>query len=253
MLTRRESLSLVAGAAAIPVLSVLGSCSPEAPQASAIPALPPDQRWLTKLTEGLPEELDYVAEVEGRLPNGLSGTLYRNGPGLFERDGFRKWTILDGDGMIRATTFADGRARFRNRFVRTVKYNAEEKAGTYQYPTWTTPAPGFFENIPCIPSRSQAGVTPVVKAGRLYAFDEVGTPWALDPASLDTERALDPYEGEGAYEDRWAERRVGSRWPAGTDESRAACRSEKPFGPADKARRSREPPRLSLFPRFLLG
>jgi all-trans-8'-apo-beta-carotenal 15,15'-oxygenase len=75
--------------------------------------------------------LSYSAEIEGRLPEGLSGTLYRNGPGLFERDGFRKWNLIDGDGMIRATTFANGRVRFRNHFVRTAKYVAEQKAGPF--------------------------------------------------------------------------------------------------------------------------
>ena len=193
MLTRRDSLRLIGVSA--PAVA-LGGGTTHAAEAPAAPPLPRDQKWLALLAQGLPEELDYGAEVEGRLPDGLSGTLYRNGPGLFERDGFRKRTILDGDGMIRATTFANGGARFRNRYVRTAKYNAEQKAGAFLYPTWTTPAPGFFENIPCIPSHSQAGITPVVKGDRLYAFDEVGPPWVLDPASLDTERALNPYEGE---------------------------------------------------------
>ena len=35
-----------------------------------------------------------------------------------------------------------GRARFRNRFVRTDKFLAEEKAGEFLRPTWTTRAPG---------------------------------------------------------------------------------------------------------------
>jgi all-trans-8'-apo-beta-carotenal 15,15'-oxygenase len=192
MLTRRESLGLLAGSAAVPLL---GDCSTGKAQAAAAPALPPDQRWLAKLAEGLPDEVDYAAEVEGKLPDGLSGTLYRNGPGLFERNGFRKWTILDGDGMIRATTFADGRARFRNRFVRTAKYVAEQDARAFLYPTWTTPAPRFLDNIPCIPSHSQAGVTPVVKAGALYAFDEAGAPWVLNARQLNAEREVDPYEG----------------------------------------------------------
>lgn len=192
MTTRRESLSLIAGAAALPLLE---GCSQAAAPASAAPVLAADQRWLAKLAEGLSEEVDYFAEVEGKLPDGLSGTLYRNGPGLFERDGFRKWTILDGDGMVRATSFANGRARFRNRFVRTAKYVAEAQAGAFLFPTWTTPAPRFFENVPCIPGRSQAGVTPVVKGGTLFAFDEVGAPWALDPASLDTQGELNPFAG----------------------------------------------------------
>ena len=195
MLTRRHSLGLIGASAS---MAALGSCSTPAAQASTAPALPNEQKWLEKLAEGLPQERDYVAEVEGKLPDGLSGTLYRNGPGLFERNGFRKWNILDGDGMIRATTFTDGVVRFRNHFVRTPKYIAEEKAGAFIYPTWATPAPGFFDNIPCIPSHSQAGITPVVKNGALYAFDEVGAPWALDPARLDGERELDPYEGTKA-------------------------------------------------------
>lgn len=192
MLTRRDSIRLIA--ASVPAVA-LSSCSSPAEETLREPPLPPDRKWLAKLGEGLPQEFSYSAEIEGRLPDGLAGTLYRNGPGLFDRGGFRKWNILDGDGMIRATTFSEGRAQFRNRFVRTKKYEAEQKAGVFLYPTWTTPAPGFFENIPCIPSRSQAGVTPVVKNGVLYAFDEVGAPYGLDPNSLNTDREIDPYEG----------------------------------------------------------
>jgi all-trans-8'-apo-beta-carotenal 15,15'-oxygenase len=194
MLTRRDSLRFVGASVS---LSALGGCSANSSRAAAAaPLLPLDQAWLALLAQGLPDEFDYEAKIEGRLPDGLSGTLYRNGPGLFERNGFRKWTILDGDGMIRATTFGSGRAQFRNRYVRTAKYEAEEKAGAFLYPTWTTPAPGFFENIPGFPTHSQAGITPVVKGGTLYAFDEVGVPWALDPVSLETGRALDPFDGE---------------------------------------------------------
>jgi len=155
-----------------------------------------DRRWLAKLGEGLNCEFDYIADIEGKLPSTVEGTLYRNGPGLFERNGFKKWTILDGDGMIRATTFVGGKARFRNRFVRTQKFEAEEKAGRFLYPTWTTPAPSFFDNIPCVPAFSQAGITPVVKYGTLYAFDEVGNPYALNPQTLDTRGEIEPYEGE---------------------------------------------------------
>jgi all-trans-8'-apo-beta-carotenal 15,15'-oxygenase len=169
----------------------------DAPQALAGAAR--EKAWdaggLAWLAEGLPDGLDYCAKVEGRLPQSLSGTLYRSGPGLFERDGFRKWSILDGDGMIRATTFAGGRARFRTRFVRTTKFNAEEKAGAFLYPTWTTPAPGC-RNASCVPSHSQAGVMAVVKAGKLYAFDELGPAWTLDATLLNAEQERDLFEGE---------------------------------------------------------
>src|SRR6185369_6037451 len=154
--------------------------------------------WPAKLGQGTREEFDYIPEIEGRLPTGLTGTLYRNGPGLYERAGFKKWNLLDGDGMIRATSFAGGSVRFRTRFVRTRKFEAEEKAGRFLYPTWTTPAPRRWENIPGYPSLGQAGVTAVIKGGRLHAFDEVGLPYGLDPASLDTTGLIDPDPGAPA-------------------------------------------------------
>ena len=192
MFTRRQTIGLLGGGAAT---LALGTCAAETAAQSAAAPLADDRRWLAKLGEGLRQEYDYAPDVEGRLPDGLAGTLYRNGPGLFERDGAKKRNLLDGDGMIRATSFESGRVRFRTRFVRTRKYLAEEEAGAFLYPTWTTPAPGFLDNIPCIPSRSQAGITPVVKDGVLYAFDEVGGPYGLDPATLETRREIDPYEG----------------------------------------------------------
>ncbi len=154
--------------------------------------------WLAKLGEGTREEFDYAPEIEGQLPAGLRGTLYRNGPGLYERAGFKKWNLLDGDGMIRATSFAGGSVRFRTRFVRSRKFEAEEKAGRFLYPTWTTPAPRRWENIPGYPRLGQAGVTAAVKGGRLYAFDEVGLPYGLDPASLETTGIVDPDSGAPA-------------------------------------------------------
>ena len=121
------------------------------------------------------------------MPKDLRGTLYRNGPGLFERAGYRKRNLLDGDGMIQAFDFSGDRVRFRNRFVRTAKYVAEENAGVYKYPTWTTRAPGgMYANLGVPDIHTQAGVTTIVKHGRLLAFGEVGLPYALDPASLET-------------------------------------------------------------------
>jgi carotenoid cleavage dioxygenase-like enzyme len=188
MMSRRETLGLL-GASAV-TLALTRSALGETPEPSL---LPQDQRWLTHLTDGiLGDQIDSVPTVEGMLPPELSGTLYRNGPGMFERDRYRKCTLLDGDGMIRAFTFAQGRVRFRTRFVATEKYLREASANRFLYPTWTTPAPGFFNNLPEIPAKSQAGITAVLKNGVLYAFDELGHPYALEPESLSTMHPLDP-------------------------------------------------------------
>lgn len=186
-MNRRETLTLLAAAGA-------ASMSPQPRLASTVSREPLAQNpsWLTCLARGIEHEIDSAPEVVGSLPPQLVGTLYRNGPGLFERDGYRKATLLDGDGMIRAFSFGGGTARFRACFVRTQKYQLEEKAGRFLFPTWTTPAPQLLENIPEIPQKSQAGVTPVVKRGRLYAFDEVGRPYTLTPDTLVTGAMLDP-------------------------------------------------------------
>ncbi len=152
--------------------------------------------WLALLGRSMREEHDYRPRIEGRLPAGLAGTLYRNGPGLFERGGRRKRNLLDGDGMIQAFDFADGAVRYRNRFVRTAKFQAEEAAGAYRYPTWSTRAPGGPLFNLGFRGKSQAGVTVLAQGGRLLAFDEINPPYALDPETLET---LGAYEVETRY------------------------------------------------------
>lgn len=49
---------------------------------------------------------------------------------MFERQGFKK-TFLDGDGMITSLSIKDGKAYFRNKFVRTPSFKEEEKDGVF--------------------------------------------------------------------------------------------------------------------------
>lgn len=150
------------------------------------PKLSGGDQWLTALGTSLAHEHDYAPRIEGHLPEGLTGRLYRNGPGLFERDGYRKQHLLDGDGMIQCFDFPEAGVRYRNKFVRTEKYLEEEAAGALIYPTWTTRAPGgVLSNIGC-GMKSQAGVTTLMRDGKLLALDEVAPVYALDPDSLET-------------------------------------------------------------------
>ncbi|MSP52368.1 MAG: hypothetical protein EXQ91_08280 [Alphaproteobacteria bacterium] len=86
-----------------------------------------------RIGTSLRSEFDYFAAVSGEIPGDLRGTLYRNGPGLFERGGVTKGSLLDGDGMIQALTFGDAGVRLRNRFVRTPKFVAEKKAAQFRF------------------------------------------------------------------------------------------------------------------------
>jgi all-trans-8'-apo-beta-carotenal 15,15'-oxygenase len=126
-------------------------------------------------------------EIEGKIPRELNGSLYRNGPGLFERGGLRKPHLLDGDGLVQRLSFADGTAHYQNAFVRTPKFIAEEKAGTFSSATWSMRRPGgLLANLGGGSVRSQAGVTVYPFKDLLYAFDEVSPAFGLDPKTLET-------------------------------------------------------------------
>jgi all-trans-8'-apo-beta-carotenal 15,15'-oxygenase len=127
-------------------------------------------------------EKRYRARVEGRLPRRLQGTLYRNGPGLYDRADIRKRAVVDGDGMLRRYHFDEGQVTFQNRFVRTPKFVEESSAGRFLYDTWTTELPVTPEPA----DGHNAGVTPVIHDGKLYAFDEHKAPFLLDRETLQT-------------------------------------------------------------------
>ena len=148
------------------------------------------------LGQSINEEFHYAPRITGNLPKALNGTLLRNGPGLFERAGRRKRHLLDGDGLIQAFRIDDGKVDYRARFVRTDKFVAEEQAGHYLYPTWTTrSAKGVLGNS-ITRIKGQAGVSVLAKSGRAFAFDDTGLPYELDPTNLDTVGVFHPDEDQ---------------------------------------------------------
>lgn len=186
MLTRRDFLHLAGGAAAS--LALPGCAASPPLRKEVFPEFGDPDRPYLGLATSLREEYDYEARVEGRLPEDLAGTLYRIGPGLFDRGGLRKRSLLDGDGMVHAFRFHAGGVHYRNRFVRTAKFTEEEAAGKFIYPTWSTQAPGgLLANFMGVSRfKSQAGVTVYLRNGRLYAFDESFLPYEMDPVNLET-------------------------------------------------------------------
>jgi all-trans-8'-apo-beta-carotenal 15,15'-oxygenase len=180
-MTRRETM--MAGMA-VGTAAVLADSAADNAKADLGPA----PHWLTLLGKSERGGRDTTPPVEGRIPDGLNGSLYRNGPGLFERGKSRKPHILDGDGLVQRLSFTDGRVRYQNTFVHTKKFADEAAADAYKYATWSMPVPGgFWNNIGGGNPQSQAGVTVYPFNGKLYAFDEVSPPWTLDPATLKTQ------------------------------------------------------------------
>ena len=111
--------------------------------------------------ENLDAEYDYfIDDIEGRVPADLTGTFVRNGPGRQRIGGRAYGHWFDGDGMLCAFTFANGRVHFRNRYVRTPKYVEETAAQKILYRGFGTQIPGgWTKNVlrmPANPARPPA-------------------------------------------------------------------------------------------------
>lgn len=146
------------------------------------------QDW-QKGYRSLLQEYDYwIDEVEGTIPPELTGTLFRNGPGLLDIDGHHIHHPFDGDGMIAAITFTEGRAHFRNRYVRTQAYLEEQQAQRILYRgVFGTRKPGgWLANAFDLRLKNIANTHVIYWGKKLLALWEAAEPHRLDPATLET-------------------------------------------------------------------
>jgi carotenoid cleavage dioxygenase len=129
-------------------------------------------------------------EVVGKLPEGLDGMYVRNGPNpQFPPKGEYHW--FDGDGMLHGVLLREGRASYRNRYVQTVGWEAERKAGKALWgglaslPNVTRLAKGepLFKNA--------ANTALAWHDGKLMALWEGGEPYVVRVPGLDTAGPFD--------------------------------------------------------------
>ncbi|ARN75166.1 carotenoid oxygenase family protein [Oceanicoccus sagamiensis] len=144
--------------------------------------------------EAQEQEFDYwVEDIEGKVPEDLTGTFFRNGPGRLKigDEEFLNW--FDGDGMVGRTTFVDGKVHFANKFIRTPKYVDETAAGKMLYRGFGgAPKGNFFKRF--APPANPANTGLILHNDKFLALNEGGRPYQVDPASLDT-------VGEYTYDD----------------------------------------------------
>lgn len=79
----------------------------------------------------LTDEIDHECRVSGTVPDWLSGTLIRNGPGAFEMGGSSVDHWFDGLAMLHAFTFDVGDVTYRNRFLHTDAFESA-RAGSFE-------------------------------------------------------------------------------------------------------------------------
>jgi carotenoid cleavage dioxygenase len=121
--------------------------------------------------------------VEGEVPAALQGIFFRNGPNpQFAPRGDYHW--FGGDGMLHGFYIRDGRVSYRNRWVRTVKWQKEHAAGRALFSAFNP-----MDSDPSVMGMETDGLanTNVVwHANRLLALEEGHAPFELDPDSLDS-------------------------------------------------------------------
>jgi carotenoid cleavage dioxygenase-like enzyme len=127
-----------------------------------------------------------LAVLSGKLPPGLQGSLYRNGPGRLARGGYQAGHWFDGDGAILGIHFTPTGATGTYRFIQTAGYQAEEKAGKLLFGGYgTMPTGNFLQRF--LRDAKNAGNTSVLALPhKLLALWEGGKPHALDLQTLDT-------------------------------------------------------------------
>lgn len=129
-------------------------------------------------------EDDFDLKVRGQIPESVRGALYRNGPNP-QFDPAGPYHAFIGDGMIHAFFLEPdakgGRARYRNRWVRTPRWQAENKAGRSLFGGMGMPSDPSVADI----NPGGANTNIVHHAGKLMALQEQSEPFALDATTLD--------------------------------------------------------------------
>lgn len=125
--------------------------------------------------------------VIGEIPRDLNGVYLRNGPNR-QFDAAGRYHMFDGDGMIHAAHFENGKVRYRNRYVQTKAFRQESAAGRA---LWT----GLMENPKDNPWGNEhgLGIKDSANTDVIYHCGQVlatwylcGKPYGVDPLSLET-------------------------------------------------------------------
>jgi all-trans-8'-apo-beta-carotenal 15,15'-oxygenase len=154
-------------------------------------------RCVTEEYDDVPLEL-----LDGQLPIGLVGALYRNGNGRFAHQGVMYDHLFDGDGMIAKFSFDGQSVRYRNRYVRTAEFLEEEAAGQMRYRSFGTNLPGgFLKNAFKLKFKNAANTSVIWHGGQMLALWEGGWPHRIDPDTLAT---IDRYDYDGVLKNRFS-------------------------------------------------
>lgn len=128
--------------------------------------------------------------VSGRLPEWLTGSLIRNGPGTFQvgTQRYRHW--FDGLAMLHRFTILDGRVSYANRFLETESYRIARDEGRIAYPEFATdPCRSLFARAMAVfdPQATDSAKVNIARVAEHYlALAETPIQVEFDPETLRT-------------------------------------------------------------------
>ncbi len=132
--------------------------------------------------------VDELEVIEGAIPADIDGIYLRNTENQVHQP-LGRYHPFDGDGMIHQVSISGGKASYRNRYIRTHCFEAEQIAGGSIWgglmdPKGTSKRPGYgaHEGL-----KDTGSTDIIVHAGTAYAtFYQCGEAWMLDPLTLES-------------------------------------------------------------------
>jgi carotenoid cleavage dioxygenase len=141
--------------------------------------------------------------IEGRIPDDIDGIYLRNTENQLHQP-LGRYHPFDGDGMIHQIDFSGGKASYRNRFVRTRCFQAEQDAGESLWgglmdKSSLSKRPGFGAHGSL---KDSSSTDIIVHAGKAVStFYQCGEGYVLDPETLEQEGVASwvPLDGISAH------------------------------------------------------
>jgi carotenoid cleavage dioxygenase-like enzyme len=156
--------------------------------------------WTPQHAEVTATDLDVI---EGRIPDDIDGIYLRNTENQLHQP-LGRYHPFDGDGMIHQIDFSGGKASYRNRFVRTRCFQAEQDAGGSLWgglmdKSSLSKRPGFGAHGSL---KDSSSTDIIVHAGKAVStFYQCGEGYVLDPETLEQEGVASwvPLDGISAH------------------------------------------------------
>jgi carotenoid cleavage dioxygenase-like enzyme len=166
---------------------------------------PSNHPYLNGAWTPLHEEVDAddLRVIEGAIPADIDGVYLRNTENQVHQP-LGRFHPFDGDGMIHQISFSSGKASYRNRFVRTRCFEAEQEAkgslwGGLADPVQLAKRPGFGAHGSL---KDSSSTDIIVHAGvAVSTFYQCGEAYLLDPMTLEPLGAApwSPIDGVSAH------------------------------------------------------